>query len=471
LQEGVPDCIASLALAGIKIWVLTGDKVETGINIGRSCKLLTPLMENRGLLKIDLSDKMADDEARQLTASLVDKYLEMTKEDGSGTTSLGLVCSGRALDFVFPSNAKTNSIVAKKTELEQKFLKLCNRCAAVMCCRVSPAQKAQVVNMVKRGVKGSITLGIGDGANDVAMIQTAHIGIGISGFEGLQAVMASDYAIAQFRFLKKLLLVHGSWNYQRTATLILYSFYKNVAIAFTQVIFSYYCGASGQMYYDSWVGTSFNVIFVAFPIISLAVFNKPVSKECLMKYPQLYKPNQKDYHFNMWVFFWYVILGFYHSFLVFYMAQFTFNDIPDSNGRIDDLWVESNAMYTYLVFLVSFKCALETTTYNWITVTIMALSILAWFITMGLFYVWWLNPIVIGVGPRLLGSPRLYLGILMTLVLGMAPDIIYKYVQRMYFYRSEDIVKEVDKFGEYVDIEPTDSFSKQRKGTKVHPTE
>lgn len=92
-------------------------------------------------------------------------------------------------------------------------------CEGVICCRVSPLQKALIVRLVKDGL-GSMTLAIGDGANDVSMIQAADVGIGISGEEGLQAANSSDYAIAQFRFLKKLLLVHGHWSYARNGVML-----------------------------------------------------------------------------------------------------------------------------------------------------------------------------------------------------------------------------------------------------------
>ncbi len=107
-----------------------------------------------------------------------------------------------------------------------------------LCSRVSPLQKALVVKLVKRHLK-AILLAVGDGANDVSMIQAAHVGVGISGVEGLQAARSADVAIGQFRFLRKLLLVHGAWSYQRISKVILYSFYKNITLYMTQFWVSY----------------------------------------------------------------------------------------------------------------------------------------------------------------------------------------------------------------------------------------
>ena len=115
--------------------------------------------------------------------------------------------------------------------LRELFLNLGTQCETVVCCRVSPAQKALTVKLVKEG-RRAMTLAIGDGANDVAMIQEANIGCGLFGLEGSQAAMSADYAFGQFRFLTKLLLVHGRWSYQRIADMHSNFFYKNVIWTF-----------------------------------------------------------------------------------------------------------------------------------------------------------------------------------------------------------------------------------------------
>lgn len=222
LQEGVPETIAELAKSGIKLWVLTGDKTETAINIGFSCNLLTTDME----LLILCSSNRAD------TIKLLDDALEKLKKEQSinsvGDKKYALVIDGTTLKYALEAATK------------DKVLSLGMQCASVICCRVSPKQKAQVVNLVKKGLK-VMTLAIGDGANDVSMIQEANIGIGISGVEGRQAVMASDYAIAQFRFLRKLLLVHGRWSYLRTAEMIMGFFFKNVVWTFVLFWYQIFC--------------------------------------------------------------------------------------------------------------------------------------------------------------------------------------------------------------------------------------
>lgn len=218
LQDGVPDTIALLGRAGIKLWVLTGDKVETAINIGFSCNLLSNEME---LILFDLPDATTEDASR-----LLDRHLKTFNLTGSDEElaaarknheppepTHALIIDGESLKLVLSD------------ELRQRFLILCKQCKSVLCCRVSPAQKAAVVSLVKNGLD-VMALSIGDGANDVAMIQEADVGVGIAGEEGRQAVMSSDYAIGQFRYLQRLVLVHGRWSYRRLAEMTANFFYK-----------------------------------------------------------------------------------------------------------------------------------------------------------------------------------------------------------------------------------------------------
>lgn len=214
LQDGVPETIHTLQQANIKVWVLTGDRQETAINIGMSSKLLS---EDMMLLIVNEEDSIS-------TRDNIQKKLDAIRNNADGSVemdTLALVIDGKSLTF------------ALEAEMEKIFYDLAVMCKAVICCRVSPLQKALVVKMVKK-FSPEILLAIGDGANDVSMIQAAHIGVGISGVEGLQAARSADISIAQFRFLRKLTLVHGAWSYQRISKTILFSFYKNITLYMTQ---------------------------------------------------------------------------------------------------------------------------------------------------------------------------------------------------------------------------------------------
>ncbi len=281
LQEGVPDTIALLADAGIKLWVLTGDKVETAINIGFSCNLLNNDMELI-VFKID------DDQVTTAEAEL-DKHLQAFNMTGSDEElkvarknheppppTHAIVIDGDSLKLVL------------EEALRQKFLLLCKQCKSVLCCRVSPAQKAAVVEMVKNGLD-VMTLSVGDGANDVAMIQEADVGVGIAGEEGRQAVMSSDYAIGQFRFLQRLVLVHGRWSYRRLGEAIANFFYKNMVWTFAIFWYQIYENFDQTYLYDYTYVLLYNLAFTSLPVIFMGVLDQDVSDKVSLAVPQLYR--------------------------------------------------------------------------------------------------------------------------------------------------------------------------------------
>ncbi|XP_005853200.1 PREDICTED: probable phospholipid-transporting ATPase VD isoform X4 [Myotis brandtii] len=225
LQEGVPESIDALHKAGIKIWMLTGDKQETAVNIAYACKLLEPddklfVLNTQSkdacevLMGTILKELQKKNPVSPEQASLSEDLHQPSAPRDSGLRA-GLIITGKTLEF------------ALQESLQRQFLELTACCQAVVCCRATPLQKSEVVKLVRNHLR-VMTLAIGDGANDVSMIQVADIGIGISGQEGMQAVMASDFAISQFKHLSKLLLVHGHWCYTRLSNMILYFFYKNV---------------------------------------------------------------------------------------------------------------------------------------------------------------------------------------------------------------------------------------------------
>uniref|UniRef100_A0A7M4EQT2 Phospholipid-transporting ATPase n=1 Tax=Crocodylus porosus TaxID=8502 RepID=A0A7M4EQT2_CROPO len=211
--------------------------------------------------------------------------------------------------------------------VRQYFLDLALSCKAVICCRVSPLQKSEVVEMVKKQVK-VVTLAIGDGANDVSMIQTAHVGVGISGNEGLQAANSSDYSIAQFKYLKNLLLVHGAWNYNRIAKCILYCFYKNIVLYIIEIWFAFVNGFSGQILFERWCIGLYNVMFTAMPPLTLGIFERSCQKENMLKYPELYKTSQNALDFNTKVF-WLHCLNVKGAHTLNFFSLFLKNNIPE----------------------------------------------------------------------------------------------------------------------------------------------
>jgi phospholipid-transporting ATPase len=230
----------------------------------------------------------------------------------TSTTSEGpraLVIEGAALKHLLGDD-----------RLEGILFGVASRCDAVIACRVSPKQKAELLNLVRRNVSPEpITLAIGDGANDVGMIQEAHVGIGISGKEGKQAVNASDFAIAQFKFLEDLVLVHGRWNFLRLSTVVLFSFYKNAILVGILIIFSPRVLYSGTPLFDEWHIAVFNFLAAA-PITILGLFDRFLSKDYVKKHPEVYKATRENELITVRTLFRWVILVFVHIFTVYYLT-------------------------------------------------------------------------------------------------------------------------------------------------------
>uniref|UniRef100_W5LDL1 Phospholipid-transporting ATPase n=1 Tax=Astyanax mexicanus TaxID=7994 RepID=W5LDL1_ASTMX len=240
LQDGVPQTIEQLSKADIKIWVLTGDKQETAENIGYSCNMLREEMTEVFVVAADTAEGVREELApfqKSRFGSKKPKLVLDEKADGE----FGLVINGHSL--------------------VSNLLRTACMCQTVICCRVTPLQKAQVVELVKK-YKKAVTLAIGDGANDVSMIKAAHIGVGISGQEGMQAVLSSDYSFAQFRYLQRLLLVHGRWSYLRMCKFLRYFFYKNFSFTFIHFWYGFFCGFSAQLGLDTYYWTAVNHFFL-----------------------------------------------------------------------------------------------------------------------------------------------------------------------------------------------------------------
>ena len=278
LQRGVPEAIDKLRRAKIKLWMLTGDKRETAINIGHSCRLI------KDYSSVTVLDHITGNLEQRIAAAIID------------------VSSGTIAHSVVVVDGRTLSIIESERMSRALFFELAVLVDSVICCRASPAQKAFLVKTIRKKVRKSITLAIGDGANDIAMIQEAHVGIGITGKEGLQAARTSDYSIAQFRFLLKLLLVHGRWNYVRTCKYTVATFWKEMMFYLTQALYQRSTGYTGTSLYESWSLSMFNTLFTSLPVIFLGIFEKDLAASTLLAIPELYTKGQRGEGFNIRVY-------------------------------------------------------------------------------------------------------------------------------------------------------------------------
>ena len=408
LQDKVPETIKELRAAGIKIWVLTGDKLDTAENIGHSCNLLSKEQrlftlkvmpgDDEGKVKEDPYPEMIQffSEFQEFIDGLVKKYNLETKyskkrkqkinNDNVDKYNMEIVS-----DFSSPeqnsSNNSNNSVKSKLIDFEtfnylkekkilepfsiiieapilcglfrdeewtENFLSIAYNSNTVICCRVSPSQKSQVIQKMKNFDKNAITLALGDGGNDVSMIMEANIGIGIYGEEGMSAAQASDFSIGEFKLLKRLLFIHGRINLYRISKMILYFFYKNFVFTMSQLYFSFNCLASGQTFIDDWYITCYNLIFTALPLCVSALTDSDIDiKDGKEKknLAILYKENRDKYKiFSFPRFILRLIKGIIISLLIFLLC--CFNEILN-NGRNKNIWYLSLKTYTSILIVVS----------------------------------------------------------------------------------------------------------------------
>jgi phospholipid-transporting ATPase len=442
LQDEVPDTIHTLANAGVRIWVLTGDRQETAINIGFSCKLITEEMnlivcneathfETKEFLEGKLAALKGDvEEAEQEPiwnkymksipyVKMVTKAKKLKKSSNTNLEAMALVIDGKSLEY------------ALEDDIKMIFLELAVMCKAVICCRVSPLQKALVVKLVRKNVEGAVTLAIGDGANDVSMIQAAHVGVGISGLEGLQAARSADFAIAQFRFLKKLLLIHGSWSYARLSKVVLYSFYKNIVLYLIQLWFSFDNGFSGMTLFETWTGSCYNIAFAVFQPMAIGIFDQFLNARMLDKYPQLYKLGQTNEFYNIRTFWAWISNSFFQSLIMFYGFAWINHEggiMPD--GMTMNNWGFGEMIYTTDLICITLKAALIVDT--WVNFTYFAIfgSISLWFFFFPIYTI--VGPLVKigselqGVNKPIFESAAFWFGIILIPFVANLRDYVWK---------------------------------------------
>uniref|UniRef100_A0A8D3BT76 Phospholipid-transporting ATPase n=1 Tax=Scophthalmus maximus TaxID=52904 RepID=A0A8D3BT76_SCOMX len=351
LQEGVPETIAVLSLANIKIWVLTGDKQAAVPSSSTSSSSSTSFQPHgQHLWRVrphnQRSQSGMNNTLMQLT--LMTAHAKLAGATKNVTVNCQEIASCQKYAH------------ALEADMETEFLSTACACKAVICCRVTPLQKAQVVELIKKHKK-AVTLAIGDGANDVSMIKSAHIGVGISGQEGIQAVLASDYSFSQFRFLQRLLLVHGRWSYLRMCRFLCYFFYKNFAFTMVHFWFGFFCGFSAQTVYDQYFITLYNIVYTSLPVLAMGIFDQDVPDHRSLEYPKLYEPGQLNLLFNKKEFFICIAQGIYTSVVLFFVPYAVLSDASQSNGvPLADYQTFAVTTATALVIVVSVQIALDT---------------------------------------------------------------------------------------------------------------
>ncbi|ETW02698.1 hypothetical protein H310_06141 [Aphanomyces invadans] len=366
LQDGVADALQCFRMAGIKVWMLTGDRPDTAVNIGRATQLISSDMQVVQISTKELSPPNDGTAASLPSSTIVGQLLQsiIDSPKGKNVPPKALILDGMALELIVSLDS-----------LQSQLIRASNRCKSVLCCRVSPKQKEFIVDLVRRKT-GVMTLAVGDGANDVPMIQRAHVGVGIMGAEGQQAANASDYSIPEFQSLKRLVLVHGRWMNRRMSILTLYMFYKNVLLVLPQFFFGMYCSFSGQSTYYDPLYQLYNVCFTALPVFLFSVFDEHVSARMSLKYPFLYASQSfvSIRRFWEWIF-----DAFVSSLLILFIPFAVVGHGPSSISGLDQgLWDVGLVMNGAVVVVANLRLALETKCWFWFIPVGFACSLGLW---------------------------------------------------------------------------------------------
>ncbi|KAM4555499.1 phospholipid-transporting ATPase IG isoform 1-T2 [Odontesthes bonariensis] len=434
LQEEAAETMEALQGAGMKVWVLTGDKMETAKSTCYACRLF-----QRNTELLELTVRTLEDGGRKREERLHDLLLEYHKKAVQDAPPVkaginrswsvanhdyGFIIDGASLSMVLSSSSESNSSLYKNL-----FLQICQNCTAVLCCRMAPLQKAQIVRMVKNSKGSPITLSIGDGANDVSMILEAHVGIGIKGKEGRQAVRNSDYAIPKLKHLKKLLLAHGHLYYVRIAHLVQYFFYKNLCFILPQFLYQFFCGYSQQPLYDAAYLTMYNICFTSMPILAYSLFEQHICIEVLLDNATLYREIAKNAMLRWGPFLYWTLLGVFHGLLFFFGVRYLFsNPALQDNGQVFGNWSYGTIVFTVLVFTVTLKLALDTRHWTWINHFVIWGS-LAFYVFFSFFWGGIIWPFLrqqrlYFVFANMLSSVSAWLVIILLILLSLLPEIL-----------------------------------------------
>ncbi|XP_052753716.1 probable phospholipid-transporting ATPase IIB [Galleria mellonella] len=295
LADDVTPTLAMLRTAGIKIWMLTGDKLETAECIARS-------------LQLGGGDGVWVPAARCAARRDALRLLQMLSARDPDQTNL--IIEGETLEVCLRS-------------YEKEFVEVLERCSGVVVARCSPTQKAAVARLLR--ARNHVVAAVGDGGNDVAMIQEADMGVGIEGAEGRAASLAGDVSVRQFQCLARLLLVHGRRAATRSAALCLFIVHRGLIVSTMQAVFSVVFYFSSVSLYPGFLMVGYGTIYTMLPVFSL-VLDKDISSLTALRYPQLYKQLTKGRQLSYKTFYIWTGISIYQGGVIMYGALVLFED-------------------------------------------------------------------------------------------------------------------------------------------------
>lgn len=358
LQDNLQETLINLREAGIKFWMLTGDNPLTAVSIGHSSGLIDDSFESVVFNNCDI---------KEISAKLVNII------DSKYTNKVCFVVTGQVLAYIFSLNKKG---------LKKIFTLAILKSDCFIGCRVSPKQKAEIVLLVKNEVPENSTLAIGDGANDVNMISSAHVGIGIQGVEGTQASRASDFSIGQFSYLQRLMFIHGRESYRKNSFAVLYMLWKNFLYILPNVIYGFSTLFSSVNLYDPYIDILYNLLFTQFAIGWFSCADKEFQYKYLQRSPKMYRPGLENKYFNKIIFWKWYIYALFIGFIIYWIVTSTFINTMNKDNHISDLSVIGSIIYFNIVFYVNLKLILTTNSYEFLSIGIQLGSIVFYIIVL-----------------------------------------------------------------------------------------
>jgi phospholipid-transporting ATPase len=458
LQDRVPETISFMREAGVRIWVLTGDKLETAENIGYSANLLDRSM------RVEI---VAATSPGELRARLDQVASGGGGGGGGGGGDVGRRGPAEADNLGIIIEGSSLAALEGDESLEKLFMDVSDRCKTVICARVTPSQKAKMVRMARRW-RNATTLAIGDGGNDVSMIQEAHIGVGLVGKEGTQAALASDYSMAEFRHLQRLLTVHGRYSYVRTAGVINLSLYKNVAFSVTQILFQFFAFATGASAHDQWVLTMYNAIITLAGPFLYGIFERDLEESTLEAKPSVYLSNRNNRLFSFRTVAEHTVLySLWHGTVCFFGIYFMFGRsgaIAFRSGRDSGYFLTGFAISTVLVATVQFKFFLSSHVVNKVVLAMFFVSFAFLFAVLPATVLIAHEYAVEGLITMLLASARFHLSWPVIFVVAFLPDFLV-------IMRRQGILGAYSKDQEVARLQRQEAASRLRGRARVRSEE
>ena len=359
----------------------------------------------------------------------------------AGKSSTGLVIDGPTLARILGDE-----------EMEGVFSDLAQLCEAVIVCRATPSQKRLVAELVVKFVPSSRTLAIGDGANDVPMLLSAHVGVGIAGAEGRQAVNASDFAIAQFRFLVPLLFEQGRSNYLRMARVALYIFYKNVLMCTCMFLYACFAGMSGQKVFSEGAIQFYNIVYTGLPIIIFGCWDRDIARSDARAFPFLYYPCIKSVAFNGLIFRLWIFEAIFQAGMLsggpwLFMGRGSYF----ATGHELGVWVYGTIIFTLVIITATAKLAFFQSTWTALQILALPCGLLGWFVIMPVYerillldYDYYLA------FTATISDPEVWLLVVITAALVVLKDVWTIGFKRAFHPRSHQIVQELTSADEVV---------------------